>query len=153
MSGAAGEEFGNASYRFKVTNVAEVSSYRRKYTNGIAVGGDVTSDANTNEKLIVVDCTLTNATTSREEFCFSRDRTRKTRCYSTRTGVSAPAAIDVAADELNPPARSRSRARTSASPSSSASRKRGNRKPCLHNRQIPRTRPEKRHRRPGESLS
>lgn len=104
MSGAAGEEFGNASYRFKVTNVAEVSQYKRKYTNGIAVGGDVTSDANANEKLVVVDCTLTNATANREEFCFSRDRYAENTVLLDKNGESLPpAAIDVAADELNPP--------------------------------------------------
>ncbi|MBC7807582.1 MAG: hypothetical protein H7145_15725 [Akkermansiaceae bacterium] len=102
MSGAAGEEFGNASYRFKVTNVAEVAEYGRKYTNGIALGGAVNTTAS--EKLVVIDCVLTNATAEREEFCFSRDRYAENTMLLDKSGESlAPAAIDVAADELNPP--------------------------------------------------
>ncbi|MBC8138996.1 MAG: hypothetical protein H8F28_24230 [Fibrella sp.] len=102
LSGAAGEEFGNASYRFKVTNVAEVAEYNRKYTNGIAVGGAVNTGVN--EKLVVIDCVLTNATAEREEFCFSRDRYAENTVLLDKNGESLPpAAIDVAADELNPP--------------------------------------------------
>lgn len=102
LSGAVGEEFGNASYRFQVTNVAEVAEYTRKNTNGIAVGGAL--NAGTNEKLVVLDCVLTNATTEREQFCFSRDRYAENTVLLDKNGESLPpAAIDVAADELNPP--------------------------------------------------
>ncbi len=102
LSGAAGEEIGNGPYRFKVTHVAEVSEYDRKYTNGIAIGGSI--KAGENEKLVIVDCTLTNASTERQEFCFSRDRYAENTMLLDKAGESLPPfSIDVAADELNPP--------------------------------------------------
>ncbi len=102
FAGAAGEKFGSGAYRFKVTNFAEVSEYRRKYTNGIAIGGAI--NAGKNEKLIVIDCLLTNATTAREEFCFSLSSHAENTAILDKAGESLPPfAVDVAADEMNPP--------------------------------------------------
>lgn len=102
LSGNAGEQFGNGAYRFKVTNFAEVSEYRRKYTNGIAIGGAI--NAGHNEKLIVVDCILTNATKVREEFCFPLAGHAENTAILDKAGESLPPfAVDVAADEMNPP--------------------------------------------------
>lgn len=102
QSGAVGEEIRTALNRFQVRKVTETNKYDRKYLNGI--GSATGLVAAPGEKLVVLDCVLTNATGQREEYCFSRDRYAGNTALLSDTGASLqPAAIDVAADELVPP--------------------------------------------------
>ena len=101
-SGAVSEEIRTALNRFQVTKVSETDKYERKYVSGIGASTAVTAGAG--EKLIVLDCVLTNASAEREEFCFSRDRyAGNTALLSTGGESLQPVAVDVVADELNPP--------------------------------------------------
>ncbi|MBC8143727.1 MAG: hypothetical protein H7Y38_20040, partial [Armatimonadetes bacterium] len=101
-SGAVGEEIRTALNRFQVTKITETQKHDRRYVNGIGSAAPVI--AGTGEKLVVLDCVLTNATNAREEYCFSRDRYAGNTALLSESGESLqPTAIDVAADELVPP--------------------------------------------------
>lgn len=102
LSGGINEELYTGKYRFKVNTVSEVDRYERKYANGLAASTPLI--AGSNEKLVVLDCVLTNATTDREEFVVSRDRWAENTVLLDAKGESlAPFGYDVAVDEVNPP--------------------------------------------------
>ncbi len=101
-TGAVGEEIRTSLNRFQVTKMMETQKYERRYINGIGSATAVVAGAG--EKLVVLDCVLTNATGQREEYCFSRDRYAGNTALVSDTGASLqPVAMDVAADELVPP--------------------------------------------------
>ena len=101
-AGAVNEELSTGTARFQVIKVAEMLKYERHYANGLSSGVPVI--ANPNQKLVVLDCVLTNATNEREEYCLSSDRYAENTVLLDKTGESlSPVAVDVAADEMHPP--------------------------------------------------
>ncbi len=99
-TGTRGDEIRAENCRFRVVSIAEVPKYERRYTK--PSGEVITAEAN--EKLVVLDCVLTNATAGREEFCFSRDLYAENTVLFDKEGQSlSPFSVDVAADEFNPP--------------------------------------------------
>ena len=101
-AGKLGEEIRTDAVRFTATKLVETDRHERVYIGGVGVGTPVLAGAG--EKLVVIHCTLTNATADREQFCFSRDAYAENTALLDVSGESLPpAAVDVAADELSPP--------------------------------------------------
>ena len=99
--GAVNAEIAAGNYKFRANGVVEAAHYDRKYANGMSGAG--AADAGAGEKLVVLDCTLTNASAAKEAFCFSRDTFAENTALLDATGTGAqPFLIDVPADVVNP---------------------------------------------------